>query len=127
FLPEPDFLIRTLPYFDDPRVGVVQTRWEHINEDYSLITRLQALQLNVHFTIEQQGRKAADQMLQFNGTAGIWRKKAIEDAGGWSDDTLTEDLDLSIRAQLKGWKIEYLEEVGSPAELPVEMNGFKSQ
>ncbi len=127
FLPGSDFLIRTLPYFDDPRVGVVQTRWEHINEDYSLITRLQALQLNVHFTIEQQGRKAADQMLQFNGTAGIWRKKAIEDAGGWSDDTLTEDLDLSIRAQLKGWKIEYLEEVGSPAELPVEMNGFKSQ
>lgn len=127
FLPEPDFLTRTLPYLSDPSVGVVQTRWEHINQDYSLLTKLQALQLNVHFTIEQQGRKAAGQMLQFNGTAGIWRKKAIEDAGGWTDDTLTEDLDLSIRAQLKGWKIEYLENVGSPAELPAEMNGFKSQ
>jgi cellulose synthase/poly-beta-1,6-N-acetylglucosamine synthase-like glycosyltransferase len=127
FLPTKNFLQQTLPYFTDASIGVVQTRWEHINRDYSLITRLQALQLNVHFTIEQQGRKAANQMLQFNGTAGIWRKKAIEDAGGWSDDTLTEDLDLSMRAQLKGWKIEYLESVGSPAELPAEMNGFKSQ
>lgn len=127
FIPESDFLTRTINYFSNPAIGVVQTRWEHINRDYSLLTRLQALQLNVHFTIEQQGRKAANQMLQFNGTAGIWRKKAIKDAGGWNDDTLTEDLDLSIRAQLKGWKIQYLENVGSPAELPAEMNGFKSQ
>lgn len=127
FIPEPDFLTQTLPYFSDPGVGVVQTRWEHINQDYSLLTRLQALQLNVHFTVEQLGRKASGQFLQFNGTAGIWRKKTIEEAGGWTDDTLTEDLDLSMRAQLKGWKIEYLEEVGSPAELPAEMNGFKSQ
>ena len=127
FLPHPDFLKRTLPFFENEEVGVVQTRWEHLNEDYSLLTRLQALQLNVHFTVEQKGRMAGDFLLQFNGTAGVWRREAIEDAGGWSADTLTEDLDLSIRAQLKGWKIRYLEEVGSPAELPVEMNSLKSQ
>ncbi|MFK7908831.1 MAG: cellulose synthase family protein [Chitinophagales bacterium] len=127
FLPEPDFLRRTIPYFKNKKIGVVQTRWQHINQDYSLITRLQALQLNVHFTVEQQGRKAGNCMLQFNGTAGVWRRKTIEDAGGWQADTLTEDLDLSIRAQLKGWEILYLEKVGSPAELPVEMNGLKSQ
>jgi len=127
FLPRPDFLMKTVPCFEDPEVGVVQTRWEHINEDYSLITRLQALQLNVHFTVEQVGRMAGNYFLQFNGTAGIWRRQAIEDAGGWEADTLTEDFDLSIRAQLKGWKIRYLAEVGSPAELPAEMNSFKSQ
>lgn len=127
FLPRPDFLRLTIPHFRDPEVGVVQTRWEHLNEDYSLITRLQALQLNVHFTVEQRGRMAAGLLLQFNGTAGVWRRQAIEDAGGWEADTLTEDFDLSIRAQLKGWKIKYLEEVGSPAELPVEMNALKSQ
>ncbi len=127
FLPRPDFLRRTLPYFQDEKVGVVQTRWEHINEDYSLITRLQALQLNVHFTVEQKGRMAGQYLLQFNGTAGVWRRQAIEEAGGWEADTLTEDLDLSIRAQLKGWQIRYLEEVGSPAELPAEMNSLKSQ
>ncbi len=127
FLPKPDFLKRTIPYFQNPRVGVVQTRWEHINEDYSLITRLQAMQLNVHFTVEQGGRQAGHYLLQFNGTAGVWRRKTIEDAGGWEADTLTEDLDLSIRAQLKGWKIVFLQEVGSPAELPAEMNGLKSQ
>lgn len=127
FLPRPDFLRQTIPYFEDPEIGVVQTRWEHINEDYSLITRLQALQLNVHFTVEQAGRESGDYLLQFNGTAGVWRRKTIEDAGGWEADTLTEDLDLSIRAQLKGWKIHFREEIGSPAELPAEMNGFKSQ
>lgn len=127
FLPRPDFLKQTIPYFKNPEIGVVQTRWEHINENYSLITRLQALQLNVHFTVEQVGREAGDYMLQFNGTAGVWRRQTIEDAGGWEADTITEDLDLSIRAQLKGWKIHFLEEVGSPAELPAEMNGFKSQ
>ncbi|MEZ4885355.1 MAG: glycosyltransferase family 2 protein [Chitinophagales bacterium] len=127
FLPNADFLRRTIPYFKNEKVGVVQTRWQHINQNYSLITRLQALQLNVHFTVEQQGRKAGNCMLQFNGTAGVWRRKTIEDAGGWEADTLTEDLDLSIRAQLKGWEIVYLEKVGSPAELPVEMNGLKSQ
>ena len=127
FLPRPDFLKSTIPYFQDKKVGVVQTKWEHINQDYSLLTRLQAMQLNVHFTIEQQGRKAGNYMLQFNGTAGVWRKTTIEDAGGWEADTLTEDLDLSYRAQLKGWKITYLENFGSPAELPAEMNGLKSQ
>jgi cellulose synthase/poly-beta-1,6-N-acetylglucosamine synthase-like glycosyltransferase len=127
FLPNKDFLLQTIPYFKDESIGVVQTRWEHINQDYSLITRLQALQLNVHFTVEQAGRMAGEYMLQFNGTAGVWRRKTIEDAGGWEADTLTEDLDLSIRAQLKGWKIKFLEEIGSPAELPAEMNSFKSQ
>ena len=127
FLPNPDFLIQTLPHFSDPQVGVVQTKWEHINQNYSLITRLQAFQLNVHFTVEQSGRQAGKYMLQFNGTAGIWRRATIEDAGGWEADTLTEDLDLSYRAQLNGWKIHYLEQIGSPAELPAEMNGLKSQ
>ncbi len=127
FLPRPDFLLRTIPHFRDKAVGVVQTRWEHINEDYSLITRLQALQLNVHFTVEQVGRMSGDYLLQFNGTAGVWRRDTIEDAGGWEADTLTEDLDLSIRAQMNGWRIQYLEDIGSPAELPVEMNSLKSQ
>src|SRR4030095_1369159 len=127
FLPQPDFLIKTLPYFKDPEVGVVQTRWEHINEQYSLITRLQAFQLNVHFTIEQAGRQEGNFLLQFNGTAGVWRRKTIEDAGGWSGDTLTEDLDLSYRAQLKGWKIKYNPDIVSPAELPSEIHGLKSQ
>jgi cellulose synthase/poly-beta-1,6-N-acetylglucosamine synthase-like glycosyltransferase len=127
FLPRPDFLLRTIPYFEDEDVGVVQTRWEHINRDYSMLTRLQAMQLNVHFTVEQQGRAAGNVFLQFNGTAGVWRRETIEDAGGWEADTLTEDLDLSYRAQLKGWRIVYLEKVGSPAELPAEMNGLKSQ
>lgn len=127
FLPRPDFLRQTIPHFRNPEIGVVQTRWEHLNEDYSMITRLQALQLNVHFTVEQRGRMAAGMLLQFNGTAGVWRRKAIEDAGGWEADTLTEDFDLSIRAQIKGWKIKFLEGVGSPAELPIEMNALKSQ
>lgn len=127
FLPRPDFLKKTMPHFQDEQVGVVQTRWEHINEEYSLITRLQAIQLNVHFTVEQAGRMRGDYLLQFNGTAGVWRRQTIEEAGGWEADTLTEDLDLSIRAQLKGWKIRYLEQIGSPAELPAEMNSLKSQ
>lgn len=127
FLPRPDFLKKCIPYFQDPKIGVVQTRWDHINEGYSLLTMLQAFQLNVHFTIEQSGRQSGDYFLQFNGTAGTWRKKAIEEAGGWHTDTLTEDLDLSLRAQLKGWEIYYLQEIGSPSELPAEMNGIKSQ
>ena len=127
FLPNPQFLRHTLGYFQDPKVGVVQTRWTHLNDDYSLFTRLQALQLNVHFTIEQTGRRTGNHFLQFNGTAGIWRRRAIEDAGGWRADTLTEDLDLSFRAQLRHWQIVYLEDVEAPAELPVEMNGIKSQ
>lgn len=127
FLPRRDFLLQTMPYFKDEKVGVVQTRWDHINGDYSMITKLQAFQLNVHFTIEQTGRQAGHYFLQFNGTAGVWRRKTIEDAGGWEADTLTEDLDLSYRAQLKGWKIVYKQDLASPAELPAEMNGLKSQ
>lgn len=127
FLPHRDFLLQTLPYFQEKNVGVVQTRWEHLNGEYSIITRLQAFQLNVHFTVEQSGRQAGNYFLQFNGTAGVWRRKTIEDAGGWEADTLTEDLDLSYRAQLKGWKIRYRQDVASPAELPAEMNGLKSQ
>jgi cellulose synthase/poly-beta-1,6-N-acetylglucosamine synthase-like glycosyltransferase len=119
--------LKTLPFFSDDKTGAVQTRWEHINRDYSLITRLQAFQLNVHFTIEQTGRQAGHYFLQYNGTAGIWRRQTIEDAGGWKADTLTEDLDLSYRAQLRGWKIIYRQDIVSPAEMPVEMNGLKSQ
>ena len=127
FLPEEDFLMKTMKHFADPKIGVVQTRWEHLNQNYSLLTRVQAFQLNVHFTVEQLGRKVGNLLLQFNGTAGVWRKETINDAGGWEADTLTEDLDLSYRAQLKGWKIIYLEDVTSPAELPSEMNGLRSQ
>lgn len=127
FVPAPDFILRSVPHFADPAVGVVQSRWEHLNEDYSLITRLQALQLNVHFTVEQAGRRAAGLFAQFNGTAGVWRRSCVEDAGGWRAATLTEDLDLSIRAQLRGWTITYLEDNLAPAELPAEMNAFKSQ
>ncbi|MGB0862181.1 MAG: cellulose synthase family protein [Saprospiraceae bacterium] len=127
FLPRPDFLLATVGHFKDPKIGVVQSRWEHINRNYSLMTRLQAFHLDMHFTVEQKGREVADCLLQFNGTAGVWRKATIEDAGGWEADTLTEDLDLSYRAQLKGWKIHFLERLGSPSELPAEMNGFKSQ
>lgn len=127
FLPKRDFLKQTLPFFKDPTMGVVQTRWEHLNEDYSLLTKLQAFHLNVHFTIEQKGRENGHYFLQFNGTAGVWRRETIDDAGGWEADTLTEDLDLSYRAQLRGWKIHFLVDVTSPAELPAEMNGLKSQ
>lgn len=127
FLPNADFLKKTLPAFQDPKTGVVQTRWAHINQKDSLLTEMQALQLNVHFTVEQYGRYKAGYFLQFNGTAGVWRRKCIEDAGGWEADTLTEDLDLSYRAQLKGWKIRYMEDVTAPAELPSEINGLKSQ
>lgn len=126
FIPNPDFLLKTLPYFHD-KVGMVQTRWDHLNKDYSLITRMQAFGLDAHFTIEQSGRLNAGSFINFNGTAGVWRKECILDAGGWHYDTLTEDLDLSYRAQLKGWKFEYLENVLSPAELPVVVPAVKSQ
>lgn len=127
FLPNPDFLKKTLSQFTDFNIGMVQTRWEHINENYSLLTKLQAFGLDAHFTVEQGGRNAGGHFMNFNGTAGVWRKKTIEDAGGWQSDTLTEDLDLSYRAQLKGWKFKFLEEVGAPAELPAEMNALKTQ
>jgi len=127
FLPEKDFLKKTMPFFQNENIGVVQTRWGHINQNYSLLTELQAFQLNVHFTVEQKGRYKGNYLLQFNGTAGVWRSKCIEEAGGWEADTLTEDLDLSYRAQLKGWEIIFLEDVLAPAELPAEMHGLKSQ
>jgi cellulose synthase/poly-beta-1,6-N-acetylglucosamine synthase-like glycosyltransferase len=127
FLPENDFLKKTIPYFQDSEIGVVQTRWGHINKDYSLLTELQAFGLNGHFAIEQRGRNSAGHFINFNGTGGVWRKTCIQSAGGWQHDTLTEDLDLSYRAQLKGWKFKYLEEVVAPAELPVTMSALKSQ
>ncbi|MDQ2658594.1 MAG: glycosyltransferase family 2 protein [Bacteroidota bacterium] len=127
FVPEPDFLRRTLPYFQDDSVGVVQTRWGHINKNYSLITELQAFALDAHFSIEQSARNTAGSFINFNGTCGVWRKSCIRDAGGWSADTLTEDLDLSYRAQLKGWKFKYLEDVVTPGELPVVMPVIKLQ
>jgi cellulose synthase/poly-beta-1,6-N-acetylglucosamine synthase-like glycosyltransferase len=127
FVPEKDFLIKTIPNFRDTNVGVVQTRWGHINKTYSILTRLQAFGLDGHFAIEQGGRNASGHYINFNGTAGIWRKKCIEDAGGWEHDTLTEDLDLSYRAQIKGWRFVYLEDVISPAELPITMSALKNQ
>jgi len=127
FLPEKDFIHQALNGFYNEKVGVVQTRWGHLNEDYSLLTRLQAFGLNGHFIVEQQARSSAGLFLNFNGTAGMWRKSCIVDAGGWSHDTLTEDLDLSYRAQLKGWTIHYLGHVVSPAELPITMSALKTQ
>src|SRR5215831_1324134 len=127
FLPQPDILRRTIDFFTDPKVGMVQVRWDHLNRDYSVLTEVQALMLDGHFVIEHAGRNRAGRFFNFNGTAGIWRRTAIADAGGWQHDTLTEDMDLSYRAQLRGWKFVYLPQVIAPAELPVEMNSFKSQ
>lgn len=128
FIPDPQFLKKTVPYLlKDEKLGVVQTKWEHINENYSILTRLQAFGLDAHFSVEQVGRNSRGHFINFNGTAGVWRNACIADAGGWQHDTITEDLDLSYRAQLKGWKFKYLEDVASPSELPAEMNGLKSQ
>lgn len=127
FLPQPDWLKKTIPYFKDEQIGVVQTRWGHLNRDYSLLTRVQAFALDAHFTLEQVGRNSKGHFINFNGTAGVWRKTCIIDAGNWEGDTLTEDLDLSYRAQLKDWKFKYLEEVETPAELPVVISAARSQ
>jgi cellulose synthase/poly-beta-1,6-N-acetylglucosamine synthase-like glycosyltransferase len=127
FLPGSDFLNRVMPHFADARVGMVQARWGHINEDYSLLTRIQAMLLDGHFVLEHGGRHRSGRFFNFNGTAGVWRREAIESAGGWQHDTLTEDLDLSYRAQLIGWRFVFLPDLVSPAEVPVEMNAFKSQ
>jgi cellulose synthase/poly-beta-1,6-N-acetylglucosamine synthase-like glycosyltransferase len=127
FMPDADFLLKTVPHFSNSNVGMVQTRWGHINRNYSLLTRLQAFALDAHFTIEQVGRNATHGFINFNGTAGIWRKSCIYDSGNWSPDTLTEDLDLSYRAQLKNWEFIYLEDVESPAELPPVMSALKTQ
>ncbi len=128
FVPRQDFLLKTIPYFvHDAKVGMVQTRWEHLNSEYSLLTRTQAMALDGHFVIEQSVRNKVGFFINFNGTAGVWRTSCIEDAGNWQSDTLTEDLDLSYRAQLRGWKFRYLNDVTSPAELPSEINALKSQ
>jgi cellulose synthase/poly-beta-1,6-N-acetylglucosamine synthase-like glycosyltransferase len=127
FLPTPDFLRRVMGPFSDERVGLVQARWGHINEDYSLLTRIQAILLDGHFVLEHGGRNRSGRFFNFNGTAGVWRRDAIESAGGWQHDTLTEDLDLSYRAQLAGWRFVFLPDLVAPAEVPVEMNAFKSQ
>lgn len=127
FVPHPNFLKETVPYFTDPKIGMLQTRWGHINSDYSLLTRAQSMGIDGHFGVEQASRAWSGFFMNFNGTAGIWRKKTIEDAGGWQADTLTEDLDLSYRAQLKGWKLLFVSDVVCPAEVPVTINAFKSQ
>jgi cellulose synthase/poly-beta-1,6-N-acetylglucosamine synthase-like glycosyltransferase len=127
FLPDSDWLKKTVIYFKDEEIGVVQTRWGHINRDYSTLTRIQAFALDAHFTLEQVGRNSKGHFINFNGTAGIWRKACILDAGNWEGDTLTEDLDLSYRAQLKNWKFKYLEDVETPAELPVVISAARSQ
>jgi cellulose synthase/poly-beta-1,6-N-acetylglucosamine synthase-like glycosyltransferase len=127
FTPPEDFVLRTIHHFTDPRTGMVQTRWTHINRNYSFLTQVEAILLDGHFVLEHSGRARAGLFFNFNGTAGVWRRKAIEEAGGWQHDTLTEDTDLSYRAQLMGWKFIYLQDVECPAELPVEMTAFKTQ
>jgi len=127
FVPQPDFLKEALPYFADPTTGMLQTRWGHLNCDYSLLTRAQSIGIDGHFGVEQASRAWSGFFMNFNGTAGIWRKVAIEEAGGWQADTLTEDLDLSYRAQLKGWRLKFAPHVICPAEVPVTINAFKSQ
>ena len=127
FIPTTDFLQRLMPHFSDAGVGMVQARWGHINQDYSLLTKIQAILLDGHFVLEHGGRNRGGRFFNFNGTAGIWRRIAIDDAGGWQHDTITEDLDLSYRAQLRGWRFVFVPDVIAPAEVPVEMNAFKSQ
>jgi cellulose synthase/poly-beta-1,6-N-acetylglucosamine synthase-like glycosyltransferase len=127
FVPRPDFLRTSVPWFADPSLGLVQGRWAHINRSYSLLTRVEAILLDGHFMIEHSARNRTGCFFNFNGTAGVWRREAIEASGGWEHDTLTEDLDLSYRAQLEGWRFLYLPELAVPSELPVDINGFKSQ
>ena len=127
FLPDKDFLKKIIPQFKNEKIGLIQSRWKHINEHYSMLTKLQAFGLDAHFSVEQGGRNAGGHFINFNGTAGVWRKDTIIDSGGWESDTLTEDLDLSYRAQLRGWKFLFMEEVGAPAELPAAMNALKTQ
>jgi len=127
FLPPADFLRRTIPYFSNEKLAMVQTRWSYVNRSYSALTEVEAILLDGHFVIEHSSRYRRGNFFNFNGTAGVWRRGAIEDAGGWQHDTLTEDTDLSYRAQLRGWEFLYLPEIECPSELPVEMNAFKSQ
>lgn len=127
FVPPVDFLLKTIPYFSDRGVGMVQCRWGHINRDYSCLTQVQAIYLDAHFILEHTARHLSGRFFNFNGTAGIWRRQCIESAGGWEHDTLTEDLDLSYRAQLAGWRFVFLPDVTAPAEIPVDVRSFKSQ
>lgn len=127
FIPQRDILQKTIHYFADESVGMVQTRWTYLNRTYSFLTKIQAIMLDGHFVIEHTARNWSGRFFNFNGTAGVWRKEAIISAGGWQNDTLTEDLDLSYRSQLKGWKFIFLKDELSPSEIPVEINGFKSQ
>jgi len=127
FVPKPNLLLETVHFFTDPKVGMVQSRWGHINRDYSTLTHIQAMFLDGHLVLEQTARSRAGRFINFNGTAGLWRRSCIAEAGGWQHDTLTEDLDLSYRAQLKGWRFLFLKDLITPAELPVDMNGFRSQ
>lgn len=127
FVPQEDWLFQTIPYFKDKKIGVIQTRWSHLNRNYSILTKIQAFALDAHFTLEQVGRNSQSHFINFNGTAGVWRKECIIDAGNWESDTLTEDLDLSYRAQLKNWKFKYLENVETPAELPAIISAARSQ
>ena len=127
FQPGPDFLRLTLPYFSDPNLAMVQTRWTYLNRDYSALTEVESILLDGHFVIEHGARARSGRFFNFNGTAGVWRRKAIDDSGGWQHDTLTEDTDLSYRAQLRGWRFLYLQDIECPSELPVEMNAFKAQ
>ena len=127
FVPPEDWLMRVVHHFADPKIGMVQTRWTHLNRDYSFLTNVEAILLDGHFVLEHGGRSRSHVFFNFNGTAGMWRRQAIEDAGGWQHDTLTEDTDLSYRSQLKGWEFKYLQDVECPAELPIEMTAFKTQ
>ena len=127
FVPPIDFLQRCIGPFEDPRVGMVQARWDYLNRDHSLLTRLQALLLDGHFVIEHAARASSSRFFNFNGTAGVWRREAIVDAGGWQHDTLTEDLDISYRAQLVGWRFAYLSDLVVPSELPIDVAAFKTQ
>jgi len=127
FVPKPDLLQQTIQYFTDPGIGMLQTRWGHLNEPYSLLTRIQSILLDAHFLIEQTARSRSGRFFNFNGTAGIWRRTCIASSGGWQADTLAEDLDLSYRAQIKGWRFLFLPDVVTPAELPIEMTAFKTQ
>jgi cellulose synthase/poly-beta-1,6-N-acetylglucosamine synthase-like glycosyltransferase len=127
FVPSPDLLNQTIQYFTDPGIGMIQTRWGHLNERYSVLTRLQSMFLDGHLLIEQTARSRSGRFFNFNGTAGLWRRSCIENSGGWQHDTLAEDLDLSYRAQINGWRFLFLTDIVTPAELPVEMNAFKIQ
>ena len=127
FIPQPDFIKRIIVYFSDPKVGMVQTRWDHLNANYSLLTKILSFGIDAHFSMEQGGRQASESFINFNGTAGMWRRKTIDSAGGWSSDCLTEDLDLSFRSQLLGWKFLFEESISTPSELPVEMSAIRSQ